>query len=146
MAAIDIALSFDDRVLVEEYIQGRELTVGILENLPLCVIEIITKNRFFDFQAKYQPGLTEYIVPAQLPEVVARQAQVMAREAHRILGCFGCSRVDIMLDSQNRLYILELNTIPGFTLTSLLPKAARFAGIDFDQLCLRLLEGAYEKE
>ncbi len=146
MAAIDIALSFDDRVLVEEYIKGRELTVGILENLPLCVIEIITKNRFFDFQAKYQHGLTEYIVPAQLPEAVACQAQGMAREAHRILGCFGCSRVDIMLDRENRLYILELNTIPGFTSTSLLPKAARFAGIDFDQMCLRLLEGAYEKE
>jgi len=146
IAAIDLALSFDDRVLVEEYIKGRELTVGILNDLPLCVIEIITKNRFFDFQAKYQPGFTEYVVPAQIPEDVARQAQEIALQAHRVLGCFGCSRVDIMLDSQDRLYILEVNTIPGFTSTSLLPKAARSAGIDFDQLCLRLLEGAYEKE
>ncbi len=143
--AVDIALGFDDRVLVEEYISGRELTVGILENKPLCVIEIVTKRRFFDFQAKYQLGLTDYIVPARLDDSLARWAQEIAGEAHRILGCFGCSRVDLMLDRENRLYILEVNTVPGFTSTSLLPKAARNAGIDFDQLCLKLLKSAYEK-
>ena len=145
-AGIDLAFCFDDRVLIEEYIEGRELTVGILENRPLCVIEIIPKKRFFDFEAKYQNGLTDYIVPALLEESISRTAQETALKAHRVLGCFGFSRVDIMLDRKNRLYLLEVNTIPGLTSTSLLPKAAKFAGIDFDQLCLKLLKSAYEKE
>ena len=77
---------------------------------------------------------------------VARRAQELAFKAHELLGCFGCSRVDIMLDKKGGLFLLEVNTIPGLTATSLLPKAARFAGIDFDQLCMKLLESAYEKE
>jgi D-alanine-D-alanine ligase len=145
-AAIDVALGFDDRVLIEEYIKGRELTVGILENQPLCVIEIIPKKRFFDFEAKYQYGLTDYVVPAQMDSALACRAQEMALKAHNLLGCLGCSRVDIMLDGKGAMYLLEVNTIPGLTATSLLPKAAKFAGIDFDQLCLKLLKGAYEKE
>jgi D-alanine-D-alanine ligase len=144
--AIDIALDFDDRALVEEYIKGRELTVGILEDRPLCVIEIIPKKRFFDFEAKYQHGFTDYIVPAQLGGDVSRQARELALKAHKLLGCSSFSRVDIMLDPKGRLYLLEVNTIPGLTSTSLLPKAAKFAGIDFDQLCLKLLKSAYEKE
>ncbi len=146
VAAIDIALGFDDRALIEEYIQGRELTVGILENQPLCVIEIVTKKRFFDFEAKYQNGFTDYIVPAQLQESLSRKAQEIALKAHSCLGCFGFSRVDMMLDRKSRLYLLEVNTIPGLTSTSLLPKAARFKGIEFDQLCLKLLKSAYEKK
>jgi D-alanine-D-alanine ligase len=146
LAAIDIALGFDDRIMIEEYIKGREMTVGILQDQPLCVIEIVTKNRFFDFQAKYQNGFTEYIVPAQLPEDTALKARKMAQEAHRSLGCSGFSRVDIMLDDAGRMYILEVNTIPGLTSSSLLPKAAKNAGIDFEQLCLKLLKSAYEKE
>jgi D-alanine-D-alanine ligase len=144
--AVDIALGFDDRALVEEYIKGRELTVGILENQPLCVIEIIPKSKFFDYEAKYQSGLTEYVVPAELEESIIRRARETALKAHNILGCFGFSRVDIMLDEENRLYVLEVNTIPGLTSTSLLPKAAQYAGIDFDQLCLKLLKSAYEKK
>jgi D-alanine-D-alanine ligase len=144
--AVDIALGFDDRALIEEFIKGRELTVGILEDQPLCVIEIIPKSKFFDFEAKYQSGLTDYIIPARLEDGLSRRAREMALKAHRVLGCFGFSRVDIMLDQQNGLYILEVNTIPGLTSTSLLPKAARYAGIEFDQLCLKLLESAYEKE
>lgn len=144
--AVDIALGFDDRALVEEYIKGRELTVGILENQPLCVIEIIPKKKFFDFEAKYQSGFTDYIVPARLDDSLSRKAREMALKAHQVLGCFGFSRVDIMLDQQNSLYVLEVNTIPGLTSTSLLPKAAQYAGIEFDQLCLKLLESAYEKE
>ncbi len=146
LPAVDFALGFDDRILIEEYIKGREMTVGILQDQPLCVIEIVTKNRFFDFQAKYQNGFTEYIVPAQLPEDIALKARKIALEAHRALGCFGFSRVDIMLDGANRMCILEVNTIPGLTSSSLLPKAAKYAGIDFEQLCLKLLESAYEKE
>lgn len=87
--AIDVALGFDDRALVEEYIKGRELTVGILENHPLCVIEIVPKSKFFDFEAKYQSGITDYIVPARLDPDLGRLVQETAFKAHKVLGCFG---------------------------------------------------------
>lgn len=144
--ALELAFSFDERILIEEHIDGRELTVGILEEHPLSVIEIVPKKRFFDFQAKYEYGMTEYIVPAQLNENIACDVQAMALEAHRLLGCFGCSRVDMMLSRSNIPFILEINTIPGLISTSLLPKAARVAGIDFGQLCLKLIKLAYEKK
>jgi D-alanine-D-alanine ligase len=143
--AVTLAFSFDTRVIIQEYIAGREITVGILDNQVLPVIEIIPKNRFFDYEAKYQTGMTDYIVPAKLDEATARKAQEAALSAHKALGCFGCSRVDIILDKDNAPFILEINTIPGLTQTSLLPKAARVAGIDFAQLCLKLIELAYEK-
>ena len=130
---------------MEEYISGREITVGILDDKALPVIEIVPKKRFFDFEAKYQAGMTEYILPAELPQDIAAKAQRDALSAHRLLGCAGCSRADIILGKDNRDYILEINTIPGLTKTSLLPKAARLIGIEFSQLCLKLIELAYEK-
>jgi len=143
--AIDLAFQFDKRIVIEEYIKGRELTVGILDELPLPVIEIIPKHKFFDFEAKYQVGLTEYIVPAALEKCISGIVQEAALLAHKALGCFGCSRVDIILGQDNLPYLLEVNTIPGMTATSLLPKAAKTIGIGFNQLCLKLLELAYEK-
>lgn len=143
--ALDLAFQFDDKVVAEEYISGRELTVGILEDQALPVIEIVPKKRFFDFEAKYQAGFTEYIVPAKLEEKIARLVQSAALKTHKFLGCFGCSRVDIILSRDNIPYILELNSIPGFTPTSLLPKAAKCAGIEFSQLCFKLIQLAYEK-
>lgn len=143
--AIELAFSFDDRIVMEEYISGREITVGILDDEPLPVIEIIPKNRFFDFDAKYHSGMTEYVVPAKLSEEVFKSAQETALKAHNLLGCYGCSRVDLILGQDNTIYVLELNSIPGFTPTSLLPKAARVAGIEFPELCMRLIELAYEK-
>jgi len=144
-AALELAFQFDQRVVIEQYIPGRELTVGVLDEKPLPVIEIVPKHKFFDFEAKYQAGLTDYIVPAPLnPELAGMVAQA-ALEAHKLLGCFGCSRTDIILSRDNLPYVLETNTIPGMTSTSLLPKAAGILGIDFNQLCLKLLELAYEK-
>jgi len=143
--ALDNAFAFDNRVIIEKYIKGRELTVGILGESPLPVIEIIPKQRFFDYHAKYHAGITEYVVPAKLEGVLNGRVQEAALASHRLLGCFGCSRVDIILDSDNIPVILEVNTIPGFTATSLLPKAAGVAGIDFGALCVKLLESAYEK-
>ncbi|MGE5197511.1 MAG: D-alanine--D-alanine ligase [Deltaproteobacteria bacterium] len=143
--AVDLAFSFDPRVIVQEYVAGRELTVGILDDRALPVIEIIPKKRFFDYEAKYQPGMTDYIVPAQLEEETAYRVQRVALAAHGLLGCFGCSRVDMIIDKDEDAYLLEINTIPGLTQTSLLPKAAKVAGIDFVQLCLTLIELAYEK-
>lgn len=145
ISAIDLAFQFDERIIIEEYIRGRELTVGVLDEKPLPVIEIIPKHKFFDFEAKYQAGLTEYIIPAVLENDIAEKAQQAALQAHKALGCFGCSRTDIILSQGNLPYVLEVNTIPGMTATSLLPKAASSAGVGFNQLCLKLLELAYEK-
>jgi D-alanine-D-alanine ligase len=143
--AIQLAFQFDERIVVEEYISGRELTVGVLDEIPLPVIEIVPKHKFFDFEAKYQAGLTDYIIPAPLQKDVAENVQQAALKAHQLLGCFGCSRTDIILSRDNLPFVLETNTIPGMTATSLLPKAARILGIDFNRLCLKLLELAYEK-
>jgi D-alanine--D-alanine ligase len=143
--ALDLAFTFDDRVIIEEYIRGRELTVAILEEVALPIIEIIPKRAFFDYVAKYQPGMTEYIVPAKLEEAVAEKVRQAACQAHKLLGCFGCSRVDMILSPDNLPFILEVNTIPGLTSTSLLPKAAKTHGIEFSELCLKLIKLAYEK-
>lgn len=143
--AVDLAFSYDDRIIIEEYIKGRELTVGILEERALPVIEIIPKKMFFDFEAKYQAGMTDYVVPAQISEEVAQATKDAALKAHQLLGCSGCSRVDLILGKDGVPYVLEVNTIPGLTSTSLLPKAARCVGIEFSQLCLKLIQLAYEK-
>jgi len=145
-AAIQLAFQFDEHIIIQEYVSGRELTVGILDQTPLPVIEIIPQNKFFDFTSKYQAGLTQYIVPAVLEQEVALEVQRQALAAHKLLGCYGCSRVDIILTENGSACILEVNTIPGMTSTSLLPKAAKITGIDFTRLCLKLLELAYAKK
>ncbi len=144
-AAIKLAFQFDERIIIEEFISGRELTVGVLGDEALPVIEIVPKSKFFDFEAKYHSGLTEFIVPAVLENKIFEKVQKVALQAHRLLGCFGCSRTDIILSSDGFAYVLEVNTIPGMTSTSLLPKAASIVGIDFNRLCVKLLELAYEK-
>ncbi|MDI6605759.1 MAG: D-alanine--D-alanine ligase [Candidatus Omnitrophota bacterium] len=143
--ALKLAFRFDQRAIIEEYIKGREVTVGILDKQALPVIEIIPRKKFFDYQAKYIPGMTNYRVPAGLKDGLAGKIRQAAFSAHKLLGCSGCSRVDMILSDDNLPFILELNTIPGLTSTSLLPKAAMTAGIDFRDLCLRLIKLAYEK-
>lgn len=143
--AIKLAFKFDKRIILEEYIKGRELTVGIIDDKALPVVEIFPKHSFFDYQAKYKKGLTDYVVPAKLSGRIAAKVKEKALLAHKLLGCFGCSRVDIILDAENKPFILEVNTIPGFTATSLLPKAANKSGIGFNELCIKLINLAYEK-
>ena len=137
--ALELAWGYSDEVLIEEFIDGREVTVGILDDKPLPVVEIVAKNEFFDFEAKYKKGETKYIVPAIIPKYLSLRLQNVALRAHRVLGCKGLSRVDFIVDSKGVPYILEVNTIPGFTETSLLPRAADEAGINFNQLCLTIL-------
>lgn len=144
--ALKEAFSYDEEALIEDYIEGREVTVGILDERPLSIVEIIPKRRFFDYQAKYTKGLTEYIVPANLEKKVYKNTQDAAYLAHRALGCRGFSRVDIIIDKHNQPFILEVNTIPGMTQMSLLPKAAGAEGISFSDLCLRLLSLAVKEE
>jgi D-alanine-D-alanine ligase len=144
--AITDALRYDERALVEELIGGTELTVAVIGNddlTPLPVIEIVTKRKFFDYTAKYSAGESEEIVPARIPEDVARRAQEIAVRAHQALGCRGMSRTDLMW-SGDRMATLEVNTIPGMTANSLLPKAARAAGIQFGDLLGRFVDWALE--
>ena len=143
---IDLAFGFDERILIEKYIEGREMTVGIFDEEPLPVVEICPQGDFFDFKAKYQSGTTEYVVPARLSFDVTRSLQGIALEVYKILGCSSIARVDFNVDRELNPFVLEVNTIPGFTSMSLLPKAASKKGISFEQLCLRLVELAYAKK
>lgn len=146
-AALEEAWKYGDQAIVEQCISnGRELTVGILGDKALPVIEIRPKSGYFDFTAKYQKGMTEYIIPAEIPQKVALEIQSTAEAVHRTVGCRDLSRIDFILDKNNKPYVLEINTIPGFTETSLLPKAALKTGVDFDQLCLKLIGSAYGKK
>jgi len=140
--AIDDAFRYDDELIIEEYIHGREITVGIMENRALPVVEILPKRKFFDFTAKYEKGLTEYVVPAEIEKPVYERCQNAALCSHNALSARSFSRVDIILSDDMRPVVLEVNTIPGLTETSLLPKAARAIGIEFEDLCLKILETA----
>lgn len=143
--AIDLAFKYDRKVIVEEYIRGREMTVGIFEDKPLEAIEIRPKSsRFFDYSAKYKEGQTEYIVPAELSFKTMSLLKNTALKTHNLLGCSFFSRVDIILSS-GKAFVLEVNTIPGFTPTSLLPKAALQKGIGFLELILRIAQAALAK-
>ncbi len=144
--ALKDALAFGPYVIVEKFIKGREVTVGIFDHEPLPLVEIITPNPLFDFTTKYQKGAAEYVVPAQLPLGLTEKIQAIALAAYDTLGCEGFSRVDIRLDESGNPYVLELNTIPGFTETSLFPKAATQVGYSFLQVCEKLLDSAYAKK
>ncbi len=140
------ALSYDDRVLIERFVPGRELAVSVLgseDPWALPVVEAVPTDReFYDFEARYTAGLAELHAPADIPDAVAEEAAQVALECYRTLGCRGFSRVDMILDDAGDLWVLEVNAIPGMTDTSLLPKAAEASGIGFDEVVSRLLEDA----
>ena len=140
--ACQIAWHYDDRLLVEQFIAGRELTVSIFDGHALPVIEIRPKHDFFTYEAKYTKGQTDYLVPAPLEKSIEAQVKTLALRAHDCLGCRDLSRVDLILAENGELFVLEVNTIPGFTETSLVPQAARAAGIEFPDLCARLVQMA----
>ncbi|MFA5369390.1 MAG: D-alanine--D-alanine ligase [Candidatus Omnitrophota bacterium] len=146
MPAIEKAFVYDSKIIIEDYARGADITVGILGDEPLPVISIQPKSGFYDYYSKYTPGASEYGVPADIPGVLSCRAQDLGLAAHKALGCKSLSRVDMILDKPNNIItVLEVNTIPGFTQTSLLPKAARAAGIDFTRMCLDILKYAAEK-
>ncbi|MFH0840193.1 MAG: D-alanine--D-alanine ligase [Candidatus Omnitrophota bacterium] len=134
------AFRYSDKIIVERFIEGREITVGILDEKPLPVIEIVPGRDFYDFYAKYKDKKTEYMVPASLPRHIYKRAQKLGLLAHKALRCRDFSRVDMILSERGDIFVLEVNTIPGLTTRSLLPKAAGSAGIRFDELCMKLLE------
>ncbi len=139
-AALAAALALDDIALVEEFIPGRELTVGVVGDTVLPVIEIASD--FFDYHDKYTPGAAPHKIPAKIPEEMTRACQEISLEVFRLLECSGMGRVDIRLRPDGKLFVLELNNIPGFTEVSLLPDAARVHGWSFPELCERILDMA----
>lgn len=134
-------------VFIEEYILGREITIGVIgtgKNVQaLPILELVPKKEFYDFEAKYTAGLTEFILPARLPKPLYKKAQDIALDAHRALRCYGVSRVDMIVGRDHIPYVHEVNTIPGMTEQSDLPAEAANAGISFDELVVKILESAY---
>jgi D-alanine-D-alanine ligase len=141
-AACEEAFRFDDEVLVERYVDGREVSVAILNDRALGAIEIVPSTPFYDYGAKYTSGKSEYHMPARLGPERYRGVLTQAALAHRALGCSGATRVDMIVSDRGNEYVLEVNTIPGMTATSLLPKIAAHAGIDFGALLEEMLGSA----
>ncbi len=141
-AAVALARRYDDEVMIERFVPGRELTVGVLEGRALAVGEIIPRHEIFDYECKYTPGMSQEIFPADLPPTVATESGRLGLAAHEALKLGGYSRVDFRLTPAGELFCLEVNTLPGMTATSLLPQSARAAGIEFPDLCERICRTA----
>lgn len=141
-AAVAEAACYDDEVMIERFVPGRELTVGILEGRALAVGEIIPRHEIFDYECKYTPGMSQEIFPADLADRTAAECQRLGLLAHDALKLGGYSRVDFRLTADGDLFCLEINTLPGMTATSLLPQSAKAAGIEFPELCDRICRTA----
>ena len=143
--AIELALRYDREVMIERFVAGRELTVGVLGDQPLAVGEIVLgQSGVFDYTSKYQPKGAVEVFPAEVSAEIAEEARRQALAAHRALKLDGYSRADFRLDAEGRLWCLEVNTLPGMTATSLLPQSAAAMGIDFDELCERICQLALQ--
>ncbi|HEY0867423.1 MAG TPA: D-alanine--D-alanine ligase, partial [Fimbriimonas sp.] len=142
--ALERAFLYDESVLVEEWVQGMEISTPVLNDEALLPVEIAPISGRYDFESKYTPGATEEIVPARLPEGTLEKARELALRAHRALGCAGATRTDAIV-RDGEIYVLEVNTLPGMTGTSLLPNSAKAMGISFEELCRRLVEDALRR-
>ena len=146
--ALELAFRSDPDALIEKYITGTEVTVGVLGTRTpraLPTLEIVPKNEFYDWDSKYTPGKSEHIVPARIPEPAGAECERLAVEAHVALKCRGYSRVDMIVEPSGQVWVLEANTLPGLTQVSLLPDAARAEGISFDRLIQTILDSAFDE-
>ncbi|MEW5745638.1 MAG: D-alanine--D-alanine ligase [Nitrospirota bacterium] len=137
--AVRDAFAYGDRIIIETFVKGKEVQIGILDQRALGGVEVRPSREFYSYEAKYTPGLTEYILPPEIDSAAYTVLETLALRAHRALGCKGATRVDFILDEANNPYLLEVNTIPGMTETSLLPKIARLAGLEFPDLIEEIL-------
>ncbi|HXG71140.1 MAG TPA: D-alanine--D-alanine ligase [Gemmatimonadaceae bacterium] len=143
-SAIEEALKYDDEVMIERFVPGREFTVGVLGEIAFPVGEIISKHEIYDYECKYTPGMATEVFPADLPEDVAVRMQEQALAAFRSLKLKGCARIDFRLTTEGKFYCLEANTLPGMTELSLVPQGAAAMGIDFPELCERIAKLALD--
>jgi D-alanine-D-alanine ligase len=143
--ALDCAREYSNHILIERYIAGRELTVGVLGDQPLPVVEIIPEHGIYDYECKYTHGKSNYVCPAEIPQEKAREIQAIGLKAFQALGCEGYARVDFRYGQDGRFYCLEVNTLPGMTSLSLVPMAAKAVGIDFPELVDRIAKLALTK-
>ncbi len=143
--AIDTAKQYDDVVVIEEYVKGREFSIGVIDGKALPIIEIIPKQGFYDYKNKYQAGLTEEICPAELDEETTKIMQDLAEKAYKALDLEVYSRIDFILSESNIPYCLEANTLPGMTPTSLLPQEASKIGLGYEDLCEKIIELSLRK-
>jgi len=141
--AYALAVNYDRAVIAEKFVEGTELTAGILGEEALPLIKLETPRDFYDYQAKYLADDTRYLIPCGLPAAREREIQHLCLQAFRALGCSGWGRVDLMLDRAGEPWLLEVNTVPGMTDHSLVPMAARAAGLSYEDLCMRILEGSH---
>jgi D-alanine-D-alanine ligase len=142
-AALDDSFRYDETVLVEQHVKGREVQVGILDNRPIGAIEIVPKKEFYDFEAKYSDGMAEHFFPARIDSGLYEKVQQEGLKAHQALGCDGYCRVDFLITDAGECYLLEVNTLPGMTALSLLPEIAlKGKGLSFEQLVERILQSA----
>jgi D-alanine-D-alanine ligase len=146
MPAVEKAFSLGDRVIIEEFIKGREVHIGVLGEKAIGGVEVRPTLEFYNYEAKYTSGLTEYIIPPEIEETHYESLKEKAITAHNALGCSGYSRVDFILDGEGRPYILEVNTLPGMTGTSLLPKIAQSAGMSFKDLIEEVIKIAVKEK
>jgi D-alanine-D-alanine ligase len=147
-AAIALAFEHDRTVLLEAFVAGVEVTVGVIGNdapVGLPTLEVVPEHEFYDYESKYVPGMSRHIIPARITEGMRAECQRVALVAHSALRCRGMSRSDMIVTPEGEVYLLEVNTIPGMTRTSLLPDAARAAGIEFPELCEQLVALALER-
>jgi len=142
LPALKKAAACDSEILIETFVKGKEVTAGILGDVPLPIIEIAPRSGFYDYRSKYTKGETEYIIPARLPRKKYLLAQEMSLKAFKALGCAGCARIDLMTDEEGNPFVIDVNTMPGMTETSLVPQAAQHAGISFGELAERILWSA----
>ncbi len=143
--ALETAFSYGSRVIVEKYIEGQEIHIGILNGRVLGGVEVRPSLEFYNYEAKYTAGLTEYVLPPEIAAETYERAKMTALSAHIALGCRGATRVDLRLNAEGEPYVLEVNTIPGMTETSLLPKIAGLAGFDFPGLIKEILRGVFDE-
>jgi D-alanine-D-alanine ligase len=144
--AIDCAAEYSAHILVEKFISGRELTVGVLGEVPLPVVEIIPEHGIYDYHCKYTHGKSKYVCPAEIPDQKAKEIQTLGLKAFQSLGCEGYARVDFRYGEDDKFYCLEVNTLPGMTSLSLVPMAAKALGIDFPQLVDKIASLALDKK
>ena len=144
--AIEIAKAFSPQIMVEEFIPGREITVAILDNKPLPVVEIVPEHGIYDYECKYTTGKSKYICPAELTPEQTEEVQQAGLKAFQALGCEGYARVDFRMNPDGNFYCLEVNTLPGMTEHSLVPKAAKAAGISFSELVERIVQLALKRQ